>query len=103
MFMHLQKMSQKCHTHFRLLFFVCRGWAEKKVEILRTSLFHHEILDKMLGFLHITDPVLSAGSDNLKIKSPGIIFKDIQGGSQGLREQGAGNSKILRTCLYLLN
>jgi hypothetical protein len=42
----------------------------------------------MILFLHITDPVLSAGSDKIKIKSPSIIFKKIQAGSQGLREQG---------------
>jgi hypothetical protein len=52
-------------------------------------------------FFHITDPVLSAGSDKAEIKSPSIIVKEIQAGSQG--NQGAGNSDILRTCLYLLN
>ena len=42
----------------------------------------------MILFLHITDPILSAGSDKTKIKPPSIIVKEIQAGSQGIREQG---------------
>ena len=80
-----------------------RARQQKKVDISRTSLFHHEKLDTMILFLHINDPILSPGSDKTKIKPPSIIVKEMQAGSQGIREQGVGNSDILRTCLYLLN
>jgi hypothetical protein len=42
----------------------------------------------MVLFLHITDPVLSAGSDKTRIKPPSIIVKEIQASSQDIREQG---------------
>jgi hypothetical protein len=42
----------------------------------------------MILFLHITDPVLSAGSDKTKIKPSSIIVKEIQVGSSGSRELG---------------
>jgi hypothetical protein len=56
----------------------------------------------MIWFLHITDPVLSVGSDKPKIKSPSIIFKEIPGGSQDLCEQG---TRIYwePACIYLTN
>jgi hypothetical protein len=57
--------------------------ADKKADISRTSLFRHEMPDKMLGFLHITDPVLFADSDKTKIKTPSIIVKEIKAGSRG--------------------
>jgi hypothetical protein len=46
----------------------------------------------MLGFLHIIDPVLSVGSDKTEIKPSSSIVKEIQVGSQGIREQVAGDS-----------
>ena len=64
------------------------GLGSKKVDISRTSLFLHEKLETMILFLHITDPVLSVGSDKTKIKPPNIIVKEIQADSQGIREQG---------------
>jgi hypothetical protein len=71
---------------FGLEFSACElGLGSKKVDISRTSFFLHEIPDKMLGFLHITDPVLPAGSDKTKIKPPSIIVKEIQAGSQDIR------------------
>jgi hypothetical protein len=40
----------------------------KKVDISRTSLFLHEIPNKILGFLHIAELTFIAGSGKTKIK-----------------------------------
>jgi hypothetical protein len=66
------------------------------------SLFRHEKLDTMVLFLHITDPVLSTGSDKTKIKPPSIIVKEIQVGSQCICEQGTRISWE-PGCIYLTN
>ena len=53
---------------------------------------------------HITDPVLSTGSDKTKIKPLGIIIKEIQADSQGIREQGAETRISWEpACTYLTN
>ena len=48
--------------------FIFSRAGQKKVDISRTSLFRHEKLDKILGFLHITELTFIAGSGNPEIK-----------------------------------